>query len=289
MKENEIGFFESDIVEVAYKKEKLIILDNERVKNKLCYIFFSGNGLYYPNTSEVFYKNVIENSRYEWMNIAQSKYLKKVRRKIFVRDIYKQWYVKGISQEINSVDKLLEELKRLTNGFEIVTVGSSAGGYMAALAAVKLEALRCFDFSGQFFLESVGGKFVDEAIKQDYIYKNITKLIEDSKCIVYYFVPFFSKNDEKQRMCVKNFKNVKEFDFKSDIHATTMFPGNMPFIISLDEKRLDRFYRRYENKKIDRVFFLCVTMKIRGISVVTKLAVDLIKHKIFKEGWESWI
>ena len=183
----------------------------------------------------------------------------------------------------------MEELKKLTDGFEVITVGSSAGGYMATLAAAKLGAGRCFNFSGQFFLESQGGEFVEEAINQNYIYKNIIELVEKSDCIVYYFVPFFSENDEKQRVCVENLKNIKEFNFNSDVHATTMFPGNMPFVISLDEKRLDRLYRHYRNKKINRILFLCVTMKIRSISIAIKLAADLIKYKVDKGRGKVWI
>lgn len=106
---------------------------------------------------------------------------------------------------------------------------------------------------------------------------------------MYYFVPFFSENDEKQRVCVENLKNIKEFNFNSDVHATTMFPGNMPFVISLDEKRLDRLYRHYRNKKINRILFLCVTMKIRSISIAIKLAADLIKYKVDKGRGKVWI
>jgi len=50
-----------------------------------CIIYFSGNGLSYPNDSETFHKKIIENNRFEWKrNIPLF-----VKRVIFLRDITK--------------------------------------------------------------------------------------------------------------------------------------------------------------------------------------------------------
>ena len=71
---------------------------------------------------------------------------------IYYPNIYKQWYVRGINEKINTIDKLIDLLRDLTNGFEVMTVGISAGGYIAALAAAKLNTKKCYDFSGQVSL-----------------------------------------------------------------------------------------------------------------------------------------
>lgn len=96
--------------------------------------FFSGNGLYYPNTISSFCKTVVEQNRYEWWNVGHSEEIVKQAGKIiYVRDVYKQFYVKGINVEINCIDKLCELLKELTMGMRVVTCGNSAGGYIAVI------------------------------------------------------------------------------------------------------------------------------------------------------------
>ena len=60
----------------------------------------------------------------------------------FVRDVYKQWYLKGVNAEIDSIEKLYEFLKAETEGYQIVTVGSSAGGYAAVLFGYLLNATK---------------------------------------------------------------------------------------------------------------------------------------------------
>lgn len=51
----------NDLLNEYFEKEnyKEIIVNAEK---NLCYIFFSGNGLYYPNTVEEFKKTIIESN-----------------------------------------------------------------------------------------------------------------------------------------------------------------------------------------------------------------------------------
>jgi len=54
--------------------EMYVSEDKTKTKSKSkskCYIFFSSNGLYNPNTSEEFYSKVIEGNRFEWKKIYQ--------------------------------------------------------------------------------------------------------------------------------------------------------------------------------------------------------------------------
>lgn len=116
-----------------YQKDNFRVLDLD-AKKKTCFIFFSSNGLYFPNDVETFQQTVVEKDRYEWENIAQSSLIRRFAgRLIFVRDLFKAWYVTGINARVNSIDKLIAMLKDLTEGYEVITCGGSAGGYMSTL------------------------------------------------------------------------------------------------------------------------------------------------------------
>lgn len=80
---------------------------------------------------------------------------------IFVRDIYKTFYVKGINHDVSSIDALLELLEEKTAGYQIVTCGNSAGGYMAVIAGKHLSADRIFSFGGQWEIGG-GGVFFEK-------------------------------------------------------------------------------------------------------------------------------
>ena len=119
-----------------------------------CYIFFTSHGLYYPTSIEEFRKNVITSDKYEWMNIASDKEIKnKASIYVFVRDIYKNWCINGCNGIINTQDKVAELLKNLSRGKRIITVGSSAGGYMAILFGCLLKAEAIYAFSPQISLD----------------------------------------------------------------------------------------------------------------------------------------
>lgn len=123
-------------------------LDNyiiERVSGDgVCVIYCSSSGLYYPNTEVEFVKAFIEcEDRYEWRN----KRIRNVSKSIWIRDITKEFYVRGINKRINDIDKLLSFLEEETQGYDVITVGSS-GGYIAALIGIKLDANMVYCFSG---------------------------------------------------------------------------------------------------------------------------------------------
>lgn len=51
-----------------YEKDNFVIEVGEG-KNDRCIIFFSGNGLYYPNEKSIFEQTVSLNNRYEWWEL----------------------------------------------------------------------------------------------------------------------------------------------------------------------------------------------------------------------------
>ncbi len=130
---------EDELLWRAYEMENIKVVDLEN-ETGLCYIFFSDNGLYNPNYRDDFEENIIKKNYFEWENICKSRKIRKIaQRIIYVRDIWKSWYVRGINRKLDTVYKLIDALKELTDGYRVITVGNSAGGYMATLAGIKLR------------------------------------------------------------------------------------------------------------------------------------------------------
>lgn len=271
------------LVEEIYCTDNYEVIDYNN--GKLCYIFFSSNGLFFPNTISQFQKTVIGSNRYEWKRMATCKeIISKSGRHIFVRDIYKQWYVRGINSTINSVDKMISLLKTLTEGYEVITVGSSAGGYVAALVAAKLSAKVCFDFSGQISLWEVSqtNPFIKEGIHHEEVkkYYDIAEIIGRSECIYYYFYPQYNECDVKQFARISTYQNVKGFVFREKNHAATMLAGNMRYIICKDYEYMNQLYQYYEGKVISKIVFLFKTVPIiKALRILVKEIRKYMKRK----------
>lgn len=250
MEKFDIWDLNNEIIGRIYKEDNYECVDTG-VNSEWCYILFSSNGLYYPDTKETFESQIIKKNRYEWKWVVQnSKIPKRAARIIYVRDIHKIWYSYGINQQVNSVDKTLELLKDLTKGFKVVTIGSSAGGYMAVLTAVKLHAVYCINFSGQYKIEEKIGN----------LYSNLCPLLKDYRGKIYYFVPAYCQGDKEQYQLIEGEKSVRCFYFADDRHASTMLTGNMPYIIGEEQERLEALYKKYSDKKINRIEFLIGTV-----------------------------
>lgn len=222
-----------------------------------CYIYFSGNGIYDPDTLEAFNKTIVKEDRYEWKRWkADSK------RIIFVRDIYKEWYFEGINEECNTIDKVYELLKTLTAGYKVITVGSSAGGYAAVLFGIMLKAERVFAFSAQFDLTEWLEKrnlLISRPFLQQEQYINIKSLLQNSNVEIYYFFPAYVKADNIQAEIVKNMKNVHSFGVKSKLHGKALYPNSIPDVLSFDMEKLENLEKKYQNKVVSpfRMAFFC--------------------------------
>ena len=91
---------DSDIVWEVYKNNKNYKIEyNENCKEKnYCAIYFCSNDIYYPNNESIFRKRIIEKNFYEWFGTRVDKAYKH----IFVRDVFKQWYLTGININIDN-------------------------------------------------------------------------------------------------------------------------------------------------------------------------------------------
>lgn len=124
-----------------YESGNFLIYDESK-EGEYCYVFCSSNAIWYPNTHQAYEENIVKRDCYEWRNFHPLN----AKKRIYIRDIYKSWYVTGVNQDIDSIDKLVDLIKKESNGLKLVCIGSSSGGYLAVLLGCLLHAdhVLCF-------------------------------------------------------------------------------------------------------------------------------------------------
>lgn len=168
--------------------------DKSNREGKKCAIYFSSNDIYFPNTESAFNFSIIEKDHFEWTNCR----IESAQKHIFLRDVNKQWYLSGINDRIDDPEKLLSLLKSETEGFEVVTVGSSAGGYAAILYGILLGATQVFAFNAQFELNSL--------LETDEVRNPLLFRLKSTSWRKYYdLIPFIK---EKQNTSINYFVSV---------------------------------------------------------------------------------
>lgn len=226
---------------------KRIISD---LNNKRCIIFFSGNGLYYPNTSDVFYQKVVVEDRYEWEGVAQSPLIKETfGTVIFVRDIYKTYYMKGINGDVSNIEKLLILLKEITSGLRVTTCGNSAGGYMAVIAGNYLQADWVFSFGGQWNIEHTKEYFVEACKKEWGKYYNIVNYAKEN---VVWFYSALNEDDNIQKSYLGEDNKAMVFAMRSKYHGFLLLFPCYKVILTLSNERIKKLHKKYQNRLISQ-------------------------------------
>ena len=207
----------------------------------MCAIYFSSNGIYFPNTENTFNEIIVKKNRYEWYDTR----VKDAQKHIFVRDVFKQWYVKGINSQIDTQAKLLDFLRKETEGYDIITIGSSAGGYASALFGTLLHAKIALAFSPQITLENMisDDKESKNPILRDFILngKNGNKMtILDTikrNQHLFMFYSILSKNDQLDiELADKAEINVVKFN--GDVHGIPFKSFALPKVINMHIEEL---------------------------------------------------
>lgn len=241
--------YNSDIVKEQYTKDNYKVVETG-ADSKKAIIFFTGNGLYFPDNEETFKRVVVGNDRYEWLNVAKDEkitsYFGKI---IFVRDIYKKWCVNGINEEINTVEKVIDLLKELTDGYEVTTCGNSAGGYLSMLCGTLLGAEKIFSFSGQFSIVEQIEKSVilkEEAKNPEKLkYYDLSGIVKKG----FYFYPSRCENDILQHKYVENNKGIYSFPVISADHGHTVDFACYKYLFTMSEEELIKLHQTFEGKK----------------------------------------
>lgn len=135
-------------VKQAWEDEPNMLIQDfasPKPQQSYCAIYFSSNDIYFPNTEDVFRKRIVEKNTFEWYGTR----IAKATKHIFVRDVFKQWYIRGINAQCNNIEALAALLKEEAKGMKVVTVGSSAGGYAAIVLGSLLQAEYVLAFNAQ--------------------------------------------------------------------------------------------------------------------------------------------
>jgi hypothetical protein len=251
---------DSEIVNRVYQEQDNYLIEfNEEGNKEWCAVYFCSNDIYYPNTEEIFRKRIIEKNFFEWYHSR----IKKAFKHIFIRDIFKQWYLAGINKDINSPEKLTDFLQKETKGYKVITVGSSAGGYAAILYGSFINTQYTLAFNPQFELNSLLIKSKEKInpllfrIRDERInYFDITKFIK-KEIKFFYFYSNRSPWDTQQYKFIKDTKKVIPIAFNSKHHGIPFLKIALPVVLNLDINILKSLSRKQHNP----IFF---TIKMVG-------------------------
>jgi hypothetical protein len=251
---------DSEIVQKVYNENPnyLIEYSDNAPTQEYCTIYFCSHNIYYPNTEDIFRKRIVEKNYYEWYGTR----IEKSYKHIFVRDIFKQWYIAGINVEINSPEKLLDFLRQETKGYKIITLGSSAGGYAAVLYGSLLNADQVMAFNPQFEIKSLLIRSVEDInpllfrLKNDFVshYYDIFGCI-NGDIDIYYFYSSKSVWDMEQYEHIKDLKKIHKISFSTSHHGIPFLKENLQKIINMDKKKLIQL-----TKKSHNIIFFSVLM-----------------------------
>jgi len=241
------------------KNYKVIEYNSNR---KRCYVFFSSNGIYYPNKKGAFLRTIY-GDRYEWETLVSFSDIPQMAAKcIYVRDLRRAWYATGINSEIDSVDELTKFLLKETEGYEVVTVGVSAGGYAAALFGAKIKAQMAFAFSAQFSIYEFNKGPTSYFYLNKYLenrevnqYYNICETIKDAIPIAYFY-PEENEGDRKQAVLVKDFSNVMSFPVVTATHGLELNNRERIRLLQMSVEEVKTLYVKNKGKSICAETFL---------------------------------
>ncbi len=284
MQNEDIRYEEGGLVAKAYEEDNYIIRRYENDSNTVA-VYFSSNGIYYPNTEEQFRKRIFEENRYDWLRLG----LKDVHTEVFFRDVYKQYYVAGCSRALDSVDRIADFIGNeiLTGSDRLVTVGNSAGGYMAFLIGTLLHADMVFDFSGQFDLtgdvekEFLLKKYRDDDLRSRYYNLANLKAAGYTFPDTYYFYSGLCEADKYQSELMKKADDghIRMFEFNTATHERTMFVFNLPVVMGKTAEELNSLYSYYKGRRISRTGF---SIRVCGISGTVSGGLAKAAHKLRK-------
>jgi hypothetical protein len=274
IKENYSFQVDSDLVKEALQNNDNYLIEySSEVNKKYCIIYFSSNDLYYPNTDMAFQEQLLKKNRFEWYKTRiQSGY-----KHIFLRDIQKQWYLGGINSRLNTPQKLLSFLKEETSGFQIMMLGSSAGGFASVIYGQLLKAERIYTFNGQFeilsLLDSTDEKINpllfrnrnNPELKKWYDTRNF---ISDPSTI-YYFQSIKSNWDISQYLIVKDIP-INRISFNTSNHGVPFLSANLPHVINYSALKLTQMTKKMNHPLIFSIRTIGVISTILALSVIIK-------------------
>ena len=236
-----MGIRDSKLVKSAWKNKNYIIQTDDSVNTKKCAIYFSSNAIYYPDTEDAFFERIIKRDSYEWYG----KRVSDASKHIFVRDVFKCWYVKGINEEYCDIFKLTEFLKKETEGYDVVTIGSSAGAYAAIICGSLLHSKMVYAFNPQIKLDNLKSQY--SLLANLCGRTNDINNFIDSNVEYFYFFSCKSIQDIEQRSYLGQYNNMHVISFNTSRHGIPFLTVVLQKIFSLSSTRLVSFSYHVHN------------------------------------------
>lgn len=226
---------------------------DESVQDKsYCAIYFCSNDIWFPHTEEIFRKRIVELNFYEWYKSR----IKKAYKHIFLRDVFKQWYLTGINGKICSQEWLFEWLKLESEGYKVMTIGSSAGGYASALFGSRLNAEKTICFNAQFTLinemancNKSSKPLIYSMLKMGSYNADVMKYFNESSPI-FYVLSNKSKIDLDQKKYVNGFSNVHVIEFNSRKHGIPFLKIAISDFVNQDIESLRKLTKKINSPLI---------------------------------------
>lgn len=251
---------DSEVVNEVYANHNNYLIEyNPGATENYCVLYFASNDLYYPNNEIAFHEQLVKKNRFEWYG-NRIKYAKK---HIFIRDIKKQWYLTGINATIDTPDKLTEFIRRETEGYKVIALGSSAGGFASILHGQRINAERIYSFNGQFEVLSQLRRStadIDPIIFRNrdnqalLPYFNTVNFITNPASI-FYFHSNKSAWDLEQWDHAKN-SGVDKISFSTSNHGVPFLKTNLPVVINMSLEEL----RSLRGKTLHPILFSLKTI-----------------------------
>lgn len=266
---------DSIIVNKVYQEQNNYLVEiDEKGDKEWCAVYFCSNDIYYPNTEEIFQKRIVEKNFFEWYHSR----ITKASKHIFIRDIFKQWYLAGINKNLNTPEKLIEFLKKETEGYKIVTIGSSAGGYAAILYGSFINTQYTLAFNPQFEIQSLLKRSTETInpllfrIKdQRTQYFDITKFICKGVKIFYFYSNASPWDIEQKNHINKNNPNLYTIAFRTKHHGIPFLKVAIYKVINLNVEQLIALSKKNQGP----IWF---TIKMVGIKATLIGLYKQIKH-----------
>jgi len=275
-----IEAFRGDNYDIEYNEE------TENVESDLCVLYFSSHEIYYPNTLASFNYSISQMDKYEW----KLNKFPNAKKHIFIRDIHKQWYLSGINATLDNPQKLLDFMKKETEGYRTITIGSSAGGYGAILFGSLLECERIYAFNAQLNLNVIlrnsnaitnpilFQKVNDDTWKDYFDLSNFISSATDN----YYFQSCHSQMDVEQYQAVneRTRKNLKIIRLQTSNHGFPFLRINLPNVLAFTPNDLGK----YVNKTFHPIFF---SVRLIGMLPTVTFLLKALKDRYQKKQLEA--
>lgn len=258
------------IVQDWWRKEPNYLIEyDEGVEDKsYCAIYFCSNDIWFPHTEEIFKKRIVNLNFFEWYKCR----IKKAYKHIFVRDVFKQWYLTGINGNVNSQDKLYEWLLSETSGYKTITVGSSAGGYAASLFGSRLKSEMVICFNAQFSLKNIAlnsgpqnNPIVYSMVKESGFDAGIVKFF-DARTPIFYVLSNKSEIDLWHSQFVKNHPSVHVVEFTSKKHGIPFLKVALANFINFDASKLENLSKKKQSSIVFTISEVGLSKTITGFA-----------------------